>query len=57
MNTDYNMGAPFLKNIATKTDAAFLKEFAGFRSDLVNDPVEILHPMLLVLQHPIINTN
>ena len=57
MDADYNVRTPFFKTIPAKTDASPLKELARFGTDLVHDPIKILHPVLLILKYPIVEPN
>src|SRR4051812_13007885 len=57
MNTDDDMRTPFLKSILTESYAAALEELARLRTKTIDRPVEILHPTLLISEHPIVNTD
>ena len=57
MYADDNVRTPALKKLAHITDATRMKELARFRSKAVDGPVKILHPMLLVTQQPVVETN
>src|SRR5687767_12204702 len=54
MNTDDDVRAPALDNVAQVTDAPFMKKLARIRTDAVDDPVVILHPVLTVAQDPVV---
>ena len=36
------------------TDAARMKKFAGLWPEAIDGPIEVLHPMLLVTQQPVV---
>ena len=56
MNADDDMRAPFFKLVLrTYPMQRLMKELARLGPELVDRPVEILHPVLLVPQHPVVN--
>jgi hypothetical protein len=55
MDTDHDVRAPFFKQVSNKTETSFMKKFTRLGPDLIHHPVEIFHPMLLVLQGPVID--
>src|SRR5580765_7530210 len=55
MNTDYNVRAPFFELVAKVTDTVFLKYLACLGPDLVHKPIEVLHPILLVSEEPVVD--
>ena len=57
MNTDDDVRAPFFELAAQVANRAFEDKLARFGADLIHGPIEIFHPMLLVLQHPVVKVN
>ena len=57
MDADYDMGTPSLKNIAHVTNASRMKELASFRTNMIDRPIEILHPVLPIAQYPVVKSN
>jgi hypothetical protein len=55
MYADNDVRAPCLKKPADVAKATLMKEFSCLRPDLVHCPIEIFHPVLLVLEHPIVD--
>src|SRR6266478_2673264 len=54
MHTDDNVRAPALKQAANIDDAARMKELARLWPEAIDQPIVILHPMLLVSQQPVV---
>jgi hypothetical protein len=48
MNTDDDMRTPTLKEICNIADASFVKELPSLRPDVIDAPVEVLHPVLSI---------
>lgn len=57
MNTYYNMWTPFFELVSDVSNATFVKELTRLRPYLIDNPIQILHPMLFVFERPIINAN
>ena len=57
MDAYNHMRTPFFKLVSNVADAPFQKKFSRLGPDLVNRPIEIFHPVLLVLEHPVVNIN
>ena len=57
MNADDDMGTPAFEKIRNVTDGAGVEKVARLGSKTIDGPIEILHPMLLVLQHPVVNAH
>src|ERR1051325_1924736 len=55
MDTDNDVRTPALDDIADIADAARMKELAGLRTKAIDQPVVILHPVLLVSQQPVVD--
>lgn len=57
MNAHDDMRTPFLEDITRIGKAFAMQEAALLRTHLVDRPIEILHPMLLVLKDPVIDVH
>src|SRR4051812_20074260 len=54
MNADDDVRTPALEEVAHVTDSLLVEEFSGLRTKAVDGPVEILHPVLLATQQPVV---
>src|SRR5580765_396053 len=54
MDTDHDVRTPFFKLPTHIADAPLVKKLPRLGTDLVDDPVEVFHPVLLVLQYPVV---
>ena len=57
MHADNKMWAPLFKCVLAKANAALHEELSRLWPDLVNRPVDVLHPVLLILQRPVVQPN
>src|SRR5437588_6427575 len=54
MHADDNVRTPSLKQAANICDAARMKELARLWPEAIDEPVVILHPVLLISQQPVV---
>src|SRR6185503_4795248 len=54
MNTHDHVQAPAFKNLRDVADAALMEKLPRLRTKLVDGPVKIFHPVLLVSEHPVV---
>jgi len=54
MNTDDDMRTPTLKEIGNIADTSFVKELPSLRPDVIDAPIEVLHPVLSIPQDPVV---
>jgi hypothetical protein len=57
MDTDNNMRTPAFEKFPHITDATGMKELSRFGANSIHHPVKILHPVLLVAQHPVVEVH
>src|SRR5215813_2869199 len=57
MHADHHVRTPLLKLSGDVTNRAFIEELAGVGTKSINQPVVILHPVLLVSQQPVVDGN
>src|ERR1051325_3874851 len=57
MHADDDVRTPAFKQAGDVRDASFMKKPARLRTDEVDEPVVILHPVLPVAQYPVIQTH
>lgn len=57
MNADDDVRAPFLELISNVTHAAFVKKITRLGPYLIDHPIQILHPVLLIFERPVINAD
>jgi hypothetical protein len=57
MHADYDVRTPTFKQSRHITNASPMKELPCFRTNVIDAPVEVLHPVLPVGQDPIVKAN
>ena len=57
MNTDDNMRTPTFEDLRAVANAAFLEELACLRTQLVDNPVQVFHPVLPIAQQPVVESD
>jgi hypothetical protein len=57
MHTHNHVRAPFFERLPKKPDSPLIKELASFGPEPVNSPIEIFHPVLLISQNPVIESD
>jgi hypothetical protein len=57
MNANNYVRAPTLKLLGAETNASFVEKFPRLRTHAINNPIQILHPVLAVSQQPVVQTN
>ena len=57
VNTNDNVWTPAFKKFRTKTDTALMKELSCLWSDVIDQPVEVLHPVLPIREDPVVKTD
>src|ERR1051326_1077029 len=55
MHADDDMRTPFVELTRNVTNRAFVKEFTCVWAESIDEPVVVLHPMLLVTQQPVVD--
>src|SRR5688572_23079154 len=55
MNAYHDVRTPLFKLFPDVADAPLMNKIARLGPDLIDNPIDIFHPMLLVLQDPVVH--